>query len=178
MDRDAGSDARERAEAQVVVRRATEGDWAHLRAVRLAALADSPSAFGSTLSEEQEYTEEDWREWARDWATFLAYQQRSAIGIVAGIGGDTAAERKLIAMWVDPAHRGTGVASALVEAVKAWARDDGATRLMLWVTLDNHAATGLYRSSGFTETGSTRTLPSTTALMEVQLSLALIQVPA
>ena len=70
------------------------------------------------------------------------------------------------------------MASALVEAVKAWARDDGATRLMLWVTLDNHAATGLYRSSGFTETGSTRTLPSTTALMEVQLSLALIQVPA
>jgi len=45
-----------------VVERITGDDWEHLRAVRLGALADSPSAFGSSLEREQQYDEERWRE--------------------------------------------------------------------------------------------------------------------
>ena len=148
-------------------------DWAHLRAVRLAALADSPSAFGSSLEREQQYDEERWREWSRNVATFLAFRDGVPIGIVGGMAGDTSEERSLVAMWVDPDHRSTGVASALLDAVRSWARDDGATRLTLWVTRTNDPAATLYRRAGFTPTGESKPLPSNPSLTEDKLALEL-----
>ena len=148
-------------------------DWAHLRAVRLAALADSPSAFGSSLEREQQYDEERWREWSRNVATFLAFRDGVPIGIVGGMAGDTSEERSLVAMWVDPDHRNTGVASALLDAVRSWARDAGATRLTLWVTRTNDPAATLYRRAGFTPTGDSKPLPSNPLLTEDKLMLEL-----
>jgi GNAT superfamily N-acetyltransferase len=110
-----------------------------VRAVRLAALADSPSAFGSTPEREQ-YYEERWREWSRNVATFLA----SRDGIPVGMGGmavDSADERTVVAMWVHPEHRRMGIATALLDAVRMRARADGATKLVLWVTRSKGAAT-------------------------------------
>jgi len=128
-----------------VIKRVGERDWDQLRLVRLAALAESPSAFGSTLEREQLYDEKDWRNWSRDVATFLAFHMGVPVGISGGVDGDRADERKLIAMWVHPDHRETGVASALLGAVQTWARDDEATRLTLWLTRANDAAANLYR---------------------------------
>jgi GNAT superfamily N-acetyltransferase len=134
-----------------VVERATEADWERVKAVRLAALAESPSAFGSTLVEENTYDETDWREWCRDTATFLAVHDGVPIGIAAGIAGTSHDGRKLIAMWLHPRHRGTGVSKALLAAVRDWAHRDGATTLILWVTRSNHAAAELYQGVGFSE---------------------------
>jgi GNAT superfamily N-acetyltransferase len=156
-----------------VIRRVDERDWAHLKSVRLTALAESPSAFGSTLEREQQYDERDWRAWARDVATFLAFHRGAPVGIAAGVEGDRAGERKLIAMWVHPDHRGTGVGSALLGAVRAWARDDGAAALTLWVTRTNDAAANLYLRTGFTATGDSKPLPSNPALTEDKLTLDL-----
>lgn len=141
--------------------------------MRLSALAEAPDAFGSTLAHEQQYTEDDWREWTRDAATFLAFHQGQPIGMAAGIDGDTPSERKMIAMWVHPEHRGTGVSSALVEAVKEWAYADGAMRLTMGVTRTNEPALSLYRRHGFTETGVSKPLPSNTNLVEDQFALDL-----
>ena len=147
-------------------------DWAHLRAVRLAALADSPSAFGSSLEREQQYDEERWREWSRNVATFLAFRDGVPIGIVGGVAGDASEGRGLVAMWVDPDHRSTGVASHSWTRA-SWARDDGATRLTLWVTRTNDPAATLYRRAGFTPTGDSKPLPSNPSLTEDKLALAL-----
>jgi len=160
-------------ESPPVVERARERDWRQLRNVRLAALADSPSAFGSTLDREQEYDEQDWRAWTREAATFLAFAGEQPIGMAAGIESDRPDERGLIAMWVRPRSRGTGVASALVAAVQAWAHDEGAVRLTLWVTRSNEPAVRLYRRLGFVETGASKPLPSNPALVEEQLAIVL-----
>lgn len=156
-----------------MIRRADEDDWAQLREVRLAALADAPTAFASTLERAQQYQEADWRTWVGGAATFLAFRSGVPVGLVAGIDGETADQRHLVAMWVHPDHRGRGVAAALLDAVRGWARDQGATRLTLWVTRTNHPAARLYRRAGFTSTGESQPLPSNPALMEDELALEL-----
>ena len=154
----------------VEIARAEERQWTHLRTVRLAALADTPTAFGSTLAREQEYDEQDWRAWTREAATFLAFVGNEPIGIAAGIDGERPDERRLIALWVHPGSRGRGVAAALVATVKDWAHADGAVRLTLSVTRTNAAAVRLYRRLGFVETGASRPLPRDPALVEDQLA--------
>jgi GNAT superfamily N-acetyltransferase len=147
-----------------------ERDWRHLRAVRLEALAESPAAFGSTLEREQRYDEGDWREWARNAATFLAFDGGVPVGMAAGIEGSSVHERELIAMWVHPAHRGIGVSSALLGSVTNWARAQGAIRVTLWVTRTNNTAANLYLRAGFAATGDSKPLPSNPALIEDQLA--------
>lgn len=156
-----------------VIKRVGKDDWAHLREIRLAALADFPSAFASTLERAQQYQEEDWRNWAEGAATFLAFHSGAPVGLAAGIDGDTTDERHLVAMWVAPDHRGRGVASELLAAVRGWARDQGATSLTLWVTRTNHPAAQLYRRVGFEDTGESQPLPSNPTLIEDKLTLDL-----
>jgi GNAT superfamily N-acetyltransferase len=144
-----------------------------LKSVRLAALTDSPDAFGSTLAREQQYADSDWRQWTRDAGIFLAFYEGKPIGIAAGTTGGTAEERQLIAMWVHPDHRRTGVASALLASVQNWATMDGATWLILWVVGTSDAATHLYRRAGFVTTGVSQSLPSNPQLIEDQLALNL-----
>jgi GNAT superfamily N-acetyltransferase len=122
------------------VARVAEADWDRLRAVRLAALADSPAAFGSDHATEEGLSEDDWREWLRDWPTFLAFHGHTPIGMAAGAPSDKPDERRLIAAWVHPDHRGRSVAVALVEAVLQWARAEGAVQVSLWVTQTNQPA--------------------------------------
>jgi ribosomal protein S18 acetylase RimI-like enzyme len=160
-------------ETSSVIKRAEESDWAELRTLRLAALADSPGMFGSILEREQRYEEKDWRSWSREGATFLAFRAGAPVGIAAGVAADKPEDRKLYSMWVHPDHRGRGVASALLEAVTTWATDDGATRVTLWVARTNDPAANLYRRQGFTATGESKPLPSNPTVIEDQLALEL-----
>src|SRR3954464_7652566 len=107
----------------VTVRRAAAGDEALLRDVRLRAVTTDPDAFGSTLERELARTDADWQRWfASGSVTIVATAAGAEIGLVAG-AHDSAdpAVVQLMAMWVDPARRGTGTADALVAALVAWA---------------------------------------------------------
>ncbi|GAB2879487.1 GNAT family N-acetyltransferase [Nocardioides pacificus] len=159
--------------AGLAVRRAGEADWEQVRALRLAALADAPTAFESTFEHESQYDETDWRAWCQGTATFLALWEGVPIGLSAGMSGNSPDERLLVAVWLDPAHRGTGASAELLAAVRVWALDDGASRLTLWVTRINRPAAQLYRRSGFAESGASKPLPSNPALIEDQLVLDL-----
>jgi ribosomal protein S18 acetylase RimI-like enzyme len=62
----------------------------------------------------------------------------------------------IFAVYVDAAHRGTGLARALVEAAIAQARDARLCVVHLTVSLDNEAARRLYAKLGFRAYGIER----------------------
>jgi GNAT superfamily N-acetyltransferase len=99
------------------VRPVTEDDWAALRTARLAALAEAPYAFSSTIAREQELSEGAWRARIRDSATFAAWQGEVIVGTVTGLSRADPSLWNLVAMWVSPDWRGTGIADDLVSAV-------------------------------------------------------------
>lgn len=54
-------------------------------------------------------------------------------------------------IWVEPGHRRGGVASALLAAAEAWARDRGLDHLGSDALLDNEASHAWHRAAGFAE---------------------------
>jgi GNAT superfamily N-acetyltransferase len=160
------------------VERVDEDGWPALRDIRLTALQADPSAFGSSLDRELDFAEDRWRQWPRASACFMAWQSEDggpeqAIGLAVGADRQDGAEAELVALWVDPEHRGLRAGEALVSAVIDWARADHRKRLTLWVTTGNAAAVGLYERLGFVATGAEKPLPSDPQLVELEYQLPL-----
>lgn len=142
------------------IRRTSADDWRDVRDVRLRALKDAPTAFGSTYERELAFTEDQWRQRATQ-MSFLAYDVDRSIpvGVVAGIPwGD--GDVLLVAMWIDPECRGATLGEALVDAVADAARGEGAAQVVLHVTESNTAARKLYERCGFDYTGEREPLDS------------------
>lgn len=156
------------------VRRIHTQEGPRLRELRLSALADAPTAFGSTLAEEQARPGDAWdlqaEEEARSTthARFVAEENARWYGMAAGfVLPDQPETVQLASMWVDPARRRSGVGTALVEAVVKWARGRSAKHIELWVSAPNYEAKALYVQTGFAETKRTQPLPSNPTLQEV-----------
>ncbi len=127
------------------VRRITKRDAAHLRQVRLTALKEAPSAFGSTHAAEANRQEAEWVQRAvagsrgSDRATFFAQLDDEFVGLVGGYREEpSSAIVELVSMWVAPHVRSRGVGTALVDAVRAWATETNATSISLWATRRKH----------------------------------------
>lgn len=135
----------------MIIRPTTEDDWTALKAIRLAALRDAPTAFGVDHSTAAANSDEQWRNRAAGRGParfFMAIEDDEAVGLIAGVA-DQAGQTELIAMWVRPESRGLGVADRLVEAVKALAIAKGHTRVLLDVVPENLRAVKFYRRQGF-----------------------------
>jgi GNAT superfamily N-acetyltransferase len=141
-----------------LVRRLAAYDWATLRSVRLVALADAPLAFNSTHADEVMLEATAWRARLEEQAWFVAFKDERPVGIVSGgrLREHRPEARTLRSMWVDEARRGTGVANDLVDAVASWARDEGATQLMLWAIGRTGRAHAFYQRCGFVPTDEVR----------------------
>jgi ribosomal protein S18 acetylase RimI-like enzyme len=154
------------------VRLLVADDWAELRDARLAALAEAPYAFSSTLAREQEFTEQIWRERAGSGRTFAAFDGGAIVGLATGLPED--GQWHLVGMWVSPKVRGTGIADRLVVAVCGLARQCGFTAVTLWVTEMNGRARAFYRRLGFAPTGGRQLVrPDETDHWEEELTLRL-----
>ncbi|MEZ5243532.1 MAG: GNAT family N-acetyltransferase [Acidimicrobiales bacterium] len=146
----------------ISTRRVRAGDGPLLRRIRLAALADAPSAFASTYEAEARQSANQWDRLAEERSagphhcTFFAFDGDMVVGLVGGHRTD-ADNVQLVSMWTDPVARGRGIGAALVAAVLDWAA--GST-VELWVTRGNDSAQRLYERCGFTETGDFKALPS------------------
>lgn len=140
----------------VTIRYIRPEDWALLRVVRLRALADAPYAFGTSLEEAQQMTDDQWQARAArnargtDSTCALAFDRAEPVGMAAGfLDGEDRSRAHLVAMWVAPSYRGTGLASAIVERIAAWARGVGVTVLAATVTEHNGRAIAFYEKVGF-----------------------------
>ena len=138
------------------LRQLTPDDWADWRALRLLALEESPNAFGSSLASWQGEgdTEARWR--AR--LSEVPYNVVAVDDVTGAVVGQASGlrsghEAELISMYVHPDARGSGVGDALIEAVAAWATDEGATVLILSVKRDNDIARRLYLRRAFEDHG-------------------------
>ncbi|MFN2465215.1 MAG: N-acetyltransferase family protein [Candidatus Dormibacteria bacterium] len=160
----------------VTIRRIAPSDAELLRKVRVRAITDSPSAFGSTLAETEARTFSWWQARAlqtstgHDDAIFFAEADGAVVGIAGGyIDWKEQSAPQLISMWVDPARRQEGIGRRLVERVAAWAAAGGHSRLQLWVTETNTVAISLYERLGFMHLPDRQPLPSAPTLMELKM---------
>jgi ribosomal protein S18 acetylase RimI-like enzyme len=153
---------------------------ASYKAVRLRALQDTPSAFGSTYARESQFSEADWLQRAANLCTprsigYLAHEQDNFCGIAAGfLKEKNPQQAELVSMWVAPEQRRTGAGRLLVDAIESWARDTGAHTFQLMVTNNNLAAITFYQRLGFTKTGRTEPYPNDPVLTEYEMSKPLL----
>jgi ribosomal protein S18 acetylase RimI-like enzyme len=157
----------------VTLRRLVAADWPRLREARLAALAEAPYAFSSTLERELSFPEEVWRSRAGSGRTFAAWDDNVIVGLATGVrDDDDNVGWHLVGMWVSPACRGQGVADRLVAAVCELAGQSGAESVTLWVTETNDRARAFYRRLGFTPTGGRQPVrPGEPGTLEEELTL-------
>ena len=144
--------------------------------VRLTALQDSPTAFGSTYARESAFTNETWLQRATSLdgvhrIGFIAFEAATPCGLVACFRDErdpTLAH--VISMWVAPSHRGTGLGWSLLSAIHDWASTHEIKTLRLMVTSQNQAAIALYQRFGFILTGRTEPYPHDPLLLELEMT--------
>lgn len=139
------------------VRELSPGDWELWRSLRLAALTDAPSAFGSRLADWQGEGDREarWRERLSiaDSYNIVAMLDGEPAGMASGVAGETADTVELISMWVAPSARGHGVGDVLMQRIEQWASRNAARIMRLNIAADNPGADRLYRRHGFAYTG-------------------------
>ncbi|KAL6909020.1 acyl-CoA N-acyltransferase [Trichoderma evansii] len=131
-------------------------DWEAWSAIRLAALANAPDAFGSTFNDWINAPEARWRSrlsipGAIDLVAYEVDESGSeerAVGMATGIPTEPGMA-EIISMWVDPGFRGRGLASSLIGRIAGWAIESGFSELRLAVRPDNAAAQSVYQRNGF-----------------------------
>jgi ribosomal protein S18 acetylase RimI-like enzyme len=161
----------------VSIRRVTAADGARMRAIRLEMLADTPLGFLERLADAAARPHTEYQTRAAERATgpsnavFLAECGPRVVGHAGGWTppgvGDTTI---LYAVYVTPAHRGTGVVDRLVEAVAGWSREHGRPTLGLEVIVGNDRAIRAYERLGFTDTGKRAPHPTLPALTEMLMT--------
>ena len=150
------------------IRQIRPDEGLRLRALRLHALADAPTAFGSTLAREEAFPEHVWHERAasgaagRDHVTFVAEQDERWVGMAIGLaeapGHSRTSGPELVGMFVDGRVRRCGVGPRVGRERRRLGSGASSGCLALWVTSSNDAAIALYRRCGFQPTGAKRSV--------------------
>ncbi len=154
-------------EVEVVVRRLVPTDLDEFRRIRLRSLQHDPLAFGSTYAREAAFEESTWVSrvgqgaTGADSGTWVAEGPDGQLVGLVGVFSD-AGTFVAVMMWVEPAFRGRGLGSRLLDELLAWtanARPDWSVRLS--VNPRQRAAAHLYESRGFVPTGRREDLEHT-----------------
>jgi len=163
------------------VRQIREHEWERLRDIRLQALADTPTAFSTTLAEAESYPDSVWHERAVagsagiDQVTVIAVAGDRTVGMTVALGrphGGTEVV-PIVSVYVSPSVRRNGVGKRLLDVAEQWVRDRGASRTSLWVEEKNEPARGFYESTGYLPTGDRQQMATSPRTWEVRLEKSL-----
>lgn len=177
----------------ISVRRVASSTWADFRQVRLDALRESPEAFSATRAEEEALDEAAWLERVRRSPRFVAERDGAVVG-TASVGShrtqdgaegalledltdageaESATIAEIYGLWVTPTARGTGVATALVDAACQQARDDGRSHIVYWVSTSNGRAVAFASGLGFRPSDSRRSMRGVGHVDEEEIAMIL-----
>ena len=145
---------------QIQVRQLGRADATEYRSIRLFALRDSPTSFGSSYDDESALPLEAFAKpldaiSARTvFGAFLGHELVGIVGIEREQGVKERHKALLRSMFVAPEHRGAGVGRQLLDhALACIGAMPGIRQVTLAVTESNSAAVSLYESSGFRQYG-------------------------
>jgi ribosomal protein S18 acetylase RimI-like enzyme len=162
---------------QVTVRRVRPQDAARVKAIRLEMLVDSPLAFLERIDEAAALPHAEYqariaqRATDPDNAQFIAEDDGRIIGHAGGWAPpDGSGTTVIFAVYVTPAHRGTGILKQLVDAIAEWSRAMGRPTLALEVIVGNDRAVRAYQRIGFTDTGQRAPHPTIPGLTELLMT--------
>jgi ribosomal protein S18 acetylase RimI-like enzyme len=165
---------------QPILRRLGAHEWRAYRDLRLRALSDAPTAFGSLLRFEQPRSDAEWAERLSSGATselnipLVAAHGDELVGLAWGrIDPSMPETAHLFQMWVAPSSRGLGCGAMLLDAVVTWARDAKARCVVLGVTRGDTAAKRLYDRAGFRPFGDPEPLRPGSKLLSQPMRLEL-----
>jgi predicted GNAT family acetyltransferase len=163
---------------EISVRVLAEDDWVQYRQVRLAALRESPEAFVATHDEEAAQDEQFWRSRMTRSQRLLAEVDGAPVGVASVGDGDDDSPHvaQLFGLWVTPEARGSGVATALVQAGANAALASGRTQLAYWVGTENARGVAFASGFGFRPADSRRPMRvqrTNNGEMEIMMVLAL-----
>jgi RimJ/RimL family protein N-acetyltransferase len=145
------------------IREILETDLALYRDLRLEALKFEPGAFSADYEEERSRAASMWLERLRGivqdhmQTLFVAEDNAALIGMIGIARGKSAKTKHTAGIWgvyVRPAHRATGIATALLGHALLWAQHNNVSRVELSVTTHNARALALYKQSGFNIAGT------------------------
>jgi len=139
------------------VRRLGADEFALLRRLRLAALADAPTMFLETSADAARHSDDEWRARAARHAKgtlsvcVLAHRGLESIGMVIGsLDAKDRSVARVYGMWVAPEARRGGAGARLLRAIRDWAIERRCTEIRLHVFHAGAGAQAFYRSQGFT----------------------------
>ena len=138
--------------------RLPEERWKEYRKLRLEALKVEPSAFGSSLEEESEFTEGVWRK--RIKGVLFAVSEGRPVGLLSYIFEDRVKTRHvahIYSVYVTPKYRGKGIGERLLKrALAEIRRNREAVKAQLSVNPLLRPAVALYKKAGFEVAGRPR----------------------
>ena len=163
---------------KTLVRRIGASEGEVLRSIRLAALCESPHAFGAKLADEEAKPISEFIVTAQRHAesetstTFLAFSGNEPVGQVGAFFDGCEGGRPFIcALWVAPQMRRRKVGVTLVLEAVCWLQTRDARSVFAWVADGNESARRFYSSFGFTATSERQRLPSNPTEWETLLEL-------
>jgi ribosomal protein S18 acetylase RimI-like enzyme len=160
----------------ITIAQITRENMESFKAVRLRALQESPSAFGSTYAREAKFSAAEWLARLERWngekgVGFLALDGLDACGIAGALLDlEDSSRAQLVSMWTAPAHRQKGVGRLLVNAVFDWAKKLKVETITLMVVSNNEPAASFYKRLGFSMTGRTEPYPNDPAVLEYEMA--------
>jgi GNAT superfamily N-acetyltransferase len=165
------------------IRCLAEHEWAIYKDLRLAALAESPDAFGSTFAKEAQRSDAEWANRLTSGVNsswdfpIVAEIDRQPIGLAWGrIEESNPTVANLYQVWVHPNYRRLGTGQLLLEAVTTWATGKQAHFLELGVTRGDTPAMRLYTRAGFEPVGQPQPIRPGAELLGQRMQLKLKKV--